>query len=1560
MSSTPDDGEVEQHDAGAFGDESTIPDIQDETKDTLLVDEQLDEAIPDLEENVDNTPQLTVPARGTTNIPVEKGEDPARVRDDQSHEPVAGALGTARSGSIDDSASIPDDTPSIQASEVSSPRSDVVAKPALLSRKSSAASRRPFELRFQSRLSSSYLNIPRASSPGFLNAHSRHSSLASFAPASDSAYDDMKSPWEVIRWTKLKRLTGQAFSEVGRRNFGNPTCLAVTDQIVVGTSKGLILVFDHHQTNKATIGLGTKAAEAGAVTALAISADHTAIAAGHASGNVFIWEVSRPARPFMQISALDASKPEARKADGHLDGSAVLHVGFLGYRRTALVSADDKGMAFSHLASRGTGSLGRSIKSTRILGRYPELIVRATSKPVKKSSVLAFSPLPLGNVEQKTDGMGLVAMLTPYLLVIVSTTPIAQTQHKLARPGEVAAHSAMTAALAWFPSIKLKGNETNVSKNKLVYAWSNVINVLELEEVPAEPDGPEDKPLELQFISRSHYETEEAIVALQWLSRSVIAALTITQQLLIIEDVSMTVTDSFDLLPKNIYHADLYSHQLETVIEHHDDEEESSMHGVVADGYYMSFRGYKGRLFLLGFNDMWWGSLTNWADRLLAMMETGDFIGAIRLATNYYAGTGEKVTIGLPDDHALRKSLVHDKLLEMMSASLRYAFGKNEQAVNASLDRQQLTDLAVACVAACLRMEEKEYLFDEVFEWYDDNDMGSVFVDVLEPHILDRQITILPPAAVKVLINHFVQTHAPSQLEEIICLLDAGAMDVDQVTSLCKQYNLYDAYIYVWNTALFDYTSPLLELLNMTAHENGLNGSTSSVGLANSQKMFPYLSFVLTGRTYPIGEFMDNERSLSAKSQIYELLFSGKGGEKDPFSVLRKILEYDTPSLMAALNEAFEDSYLNTSQDADLEASIFDGASEQRSSLYNRQIIVRILLDVMSADFAASEQLYLYMFIARNLPKYPQYMLLAGTTMEQLFIKLCQYEEEALHDEAQLSLECLMTVYRPGNIQSFIPILQKAQFYRVLKTVYRQEEEWVELLRSYLADIEDRGQLFNLVVECLREHSGLDPDQRRDFIAELKSHVEEIVSVDAARTAKVVDMVLFEEHSFFVDTITDTGAKYRYLSTLLEPEDASARSTQTTNAMLEEYVRLLCQLYPARVIDFINIVKEGDLQLENVLPALESSGNIDAAVVLLARQGEVQQAMDRLIKHLSTIEAALSGVLESAADSPDEVATNEAIEDLLSSVQKYAKVGIWLCEAQSKDSSNKVKTPTKSPRRGTAQQPLSFEENLWLEFIVAVVAIAQRLSNDTVQPGTLNDQDEVTTSLRISIQEVFTALLIATTSRKGQTQSDSLRFVRILRAFLTRAADISPSISHVRHIMSSIFSAYAYEESLLSLSNNMLDKDLFVHVDEVDKLRQTGWRPRGQVCGICRRRIWGPGTGLQTWEAWDRKERDRERRVESFRRQNVVDSEVTEDDLRGKGKAAIPRDEYDEEDDGARNSMTSDTKSAGSVVVFSCRHLFHRRCLEQSQAGGSDSADTILPSNEDLYGGRTLRCPGCV
>ncbi|KAI1613800.1 Golgi CORVET complex core vacuolar protein 8-domain-containing protein [Exophiala viscosa] len=1561
MSSTPDAGEKilrdeDQHDTGEHYEGEALDDI----------DADVPDVVPPAHDAADDSyfspRQDETREKRDSHIQAEENSSPLP---SNGGDPLAHLHNEDNILSADGSISTPDDTPSIRDSLLSSPRSETASFRSPSRRGSPSAVHRPFDLRFQSRLSSYNLSPLRSSSPAFLGSHSRRSSIASLGLQTPSEPDDTTSPWDVIRWTKYRKITGQAFSEIGRRNFGSPTCLAVADQVVVGTSKGIVLVFDHQQNHKAIIGSGTKAAESGAVTALAVSADHTTVAVGHATGHIFTWELARTARPFLHIQPIDNSQPQARKGDGHILGSAVVHVGFLGYRHTALVSADDKGMAFSHLATRGMGAVGRAVRTTRILGRYPELVSRST-KPLKKSSVLAFSPLPLGNMEQKTDTMGLVAMMTPYLLVIVSTTPVAQTQHKAARPRDVAAHSAMTAALAWFPAIKLKSQESEISKTKLVYAWSNVLTVLEVHEVQSEDDMGKEKPPELQFLARSRFQSDEAIVAVQWLNKSVMAVLTITQQLLIIEDLTMHVTEAFDLLSKNVYHADLYSQQLQAIIESLD-EEDASMHGVVADAFHMSFRAYKGRLFLLGVNDIWTGALTNWADRLLALMNIGDFIGAIRLATKYYLGQGEKATIGLPEEDNIRSDMVRDKLTEMMTASLKYAFGKNQQAGNEPIEKPQMIELADACIKACLVMEDQDFLFEEVFAWYDDNDHGPLFVNILEPYILDQTVLSIPPPALKTLIDHFVITHTPSTLEEIICMLDTSTMDLDQVTSLCKRYKLYDAYIYVWTMALRDFETPLSLLLDFADADD--DNSKQQNGDASDhysivQKIFPYISFILTSRIYPTGTAMEGDESRLAQNQVYDYFFSGKSTSNgvsttpkssvrrksaDSFENLSRVLHFEAGAFIAAMNEAFEDNFLNSS-DADSTASLGQ-RTPLNTHIYTRQYIVRILLEVMSTDFDPDETIYLDMFIARNLAKYPQYIVLSGTVLQEIFNRLCQYPEDDMQEDAQLSMEYLLSVFQPPSILSLVPLLQQARFYRVLKSVFKQEGRYSEMIHTFFLDDEDQQEVFPAILACLRPGSSLTEQQRHEVRKTIEEHIPDLINIDISTTAMTLDAVAADMHRLCLQALAnDSYGGYEYLKTLLEPEEQAHRHQNYDNELVELYVRLLCEFDPAHVKDYVENVKEGDIRLEEVLPTIEDGGIIDAVVILQVRQGHVKEAMDRLNRHLSFLSSTLHALTSEFPDQPDDASIKHSATGVLESIKKYALVGVWLCQGQMKNAPKP--TVSKSPKRAaSAARPLSFEETLWLDLILSVVSIA-RDSSVTSTRSTSEQADEtqaeVTTSLRNTVQQVFTVLLTSTTSMRDGAGSQDMVFLRILRAFLTQAAQASPSLSELRNVIASIFSAYAYEQSILALSNAMLDKDVFVQLDDVSALRQHGWRPRGQVCEVCRRRVWGPGIGQRVWEEWQRKEHVRLAR----RRQAVQDSQLEEDDgERGKGKAAVgvssrgsTENSGDDDDNASIAEDVPEQEDLGPLVIFSCRHLYHQTCLGQGRGEQGGTPELVCPA----------------
>ena len=1466
-------------------------------------------------------------------------------------------------GSPADSGSIPDDTPSLVGSQTSLP-ARLAASPSVrgsISRSPSGALQ-PFERRFQSRFSASPSPSPRTGSPGFLRDHSRQSSMASQTPMSDTGTQDIyDAPWEVIRWTRLRKIAGQAFSGVGKRQFGTPTCLAVSASIVIGTSKGLVLLFDYHQTLKHILGQGSKAAESGAVTSLALAADYSTIAAGHASGHIFTWEIAHSAGAFLHIPPVVRSG-QGNTPDGHVLGRAVLHVGFLGTRHTALVSADDGGMAFSHLATRGLGPLGRSVRTTRLLGRYPSPNPKDDLSR-KPSSVLAFAPLPLGNVEQATDRMGLTALLTPYLLVIVSTTPLAQTQHKAARPKDTAAHGAVSGCLAWFPAVKLKNpvNGKDVSSTKLVYCWSDVLTVLDVE-VGRPDDNDKDKQPSLFFHARSRWQCEEAIVAVQWLSRSVIGALTISQRLVIIEDGTLHVMDSVDLMQRHIYHQDFFSEQLHSVVERN--EHDSYMHGVVADAFLMSFRAYKGRLFLLGFSDISVGTLSNWADRISALVENANDIGAIRLAITYYNGDAGRVSVGLPEDANSRHELVKERLLELLTASIRFRVSDNAP------EDGRLPELITECFRACLLMDERSFLLEDLYEIVKDADQEIEFLELLEEHVMDEEITALPPVLLKDAVDYFVSRQRETRLEEMLCRLDAHTFDIDEITKLCKRYLLFDALTYVWNQALFDWVTPLAELIALIRDRDMTNGTsdhTEEDKMEAANKSFSYLAFSLTGRIYPKGDFMDDEQADIVKRDLYKFLFSDQivawppgsstmvrtksvSQDEPTFPYLRLLLGFDTASFMSMLNEAFEDPFLNANQEQDEDGSsspFMNGAAAK----ITRQQIVSVLLDVMSeSEFGPDQTIYLDMFIARTLPKYPQFIILSGSSLQQILTRLCTLESDDLADECQLSVEYLLSIYHPSITHDLIELLQKASFYRVLKSVYRSERQYVDLVKMYLQDPEGQEDIFIDLPSCLAPD--VSPKQKAGVEQLLCSHATQLAFIDLTESAAI--LVNHAPHIIpaFLDKLQESRLQFALLRTLLEPDldrhckGRDIRMTISEDLVTiygEQYVKLMCEHDPSHVADYVRLLKSGDLQLSKILPLMEENGVIDAAVLLLAQDGLARDAMDRLVKHLQSLQKALCSLIEATCEVPDPASSQEAAADLVEAIDKYVNLGVWLCQGQTKiaERRQRHKLPS-SLARDISENDLGLDEYLWLTLIDLLATISKEVTA-TVSDIPLPNRAEVgkpTLVLRSLVQQVFTALLSSTatpttapTTTTAQAQSrpsphSNHSFLHIFRAFLTRAAASAPSLSDLRAVLLDIFAAYAYESDVLALSSQLVGADAFEEIAEVHGLRQRGWRGRTQVCEQCKRRAWGVGIGDGIWDEFLVVETER-----------LGKKKGSTDTGRGKGKELGSALRRTEEMAARRKGMR--------LLVFACRHVFHQDCLDQM---GADAKD-----DEGRY-----RCPVCA
>jgi hypothetical protein len=294
--------------------------------------------------------------------------------------------------------------------------------------------------------------------------------------------------------------------------------------------------------------LRTLAQEQGAVTAVALSQDHTFVAAGHASGHIFLYNLEKPNAPARSVPTTDLTAVASGRKEGHLANARISRIGFVGKRHTGIVSSDEHGLAFYH--SLGKVLFIEANDVLRVLGKYPSRDTSSQSSR-KQTTILAMSPLPLGGVPDPVDEYNLTALLTPVKLVIVGLKPSPRTwfrQHRHdthdAPPLE---DSLWRGCLAWQPVIKSsepedvpekngkdpKKMKNNRRKSKarplLVYSWGKECHVLAVREdvttvMVTHPKTGKLTPVsngKVLFEEQVRWSSSQDLIALQWLSGSV-------------------------------------------------------------------------------------------------------------------------------------------------------------------------------------------------------------------------------------------------------------------------------------------------------------------------------------------------------------------------------------------------------------------------------------------------------------------------------------------------------------------------------------------------------------------------------------------------------------------------------------------------------------------------------------------------------------------------------------------------------------------------------------------------------------------------------------------------------------------------------------------------------------------------------------------------------------------------------------------------------------------------------------------------------------------------------
>jgi vacuolar protein sorting-associated protein 8 len=857
------------------------------------------------------------------------------------------------------------------------------------------------------------------------------------------------------------------------------------------------------------------------------------------------------------------------------------------------------------------------------------------------------------------------------------------------------------------------------------------------------------------------------------------------------------------------------------------------------------------------------GTLLTWADRILSFVQDGDFLSAIDLARSYYVGEAPGNRNGLPDDPQQRREVVGEKMHDLMVASTRYAFSEDRMTDGThvtrdgqGVDRTSLFEgLVVTCARACVALQDYEFLFEDLFQQYEDAGISRIFLQQLETFVLDGDIPSVPPRITQRLVALHEDDGHPDLAERVIWHIDPACLDINQAILLCQTYHLYDALIYVYTRAMRDYVSPVVELLGLVRRVQQYRKSRVELQgnldiqddaalepiVINAYKVYPYLADILAGLTYPSEEPLDADEGFQAKKDVYTFLFFGhssvwpigggrlvltsdeEGGVEPTYPYARLLLRFDAESFLHSLDIAFEDAYLNEES---------QGAS--------RLVIVKILLDILSSgSLSPSDATFVRIFIARNVPKYPQFIQIAPSSLHNILIGLTDQPDPSTREDRQLAAEYLLSAYTPHDSDRILRLFEDAGFYRILRSWHRQEQRWAPLISAYLHDGDlHPNEIFASVDDVLRTathvNNGALP---ANVLVTISDALPQLLEVSIANTASLVEKYMPEYHEKSLEALGQDAARQQfvYLHHLLgplQPEDdeyitiqrEAGPSAKVTQSQRHLYVSLQCQYHSSAVIGVLKDMPSELLDWQQVMEICEDKAVYHAVVWATNWRGDPREALSKA----ETFEKFLTMSIVQRLSGDDEVSLEltDGIDKEVSSLEEIGRIGIVICLERSQGPSE-------------ADVPL---EDIWFQLLSSQINCVQSLSyicSEEAVSDVPSESEHVKlqrrtiSALRSLVQETFGALVSITSTR-------AVSFPRLFKRLVDTATDAHRSMgtpyTEFRTILTGMLESYRSDGDMLIITKHLIDRDLFETVEEFARERGRGWTPvyRG-TCSRCRR-----------------------------------------------------------------------------------------------------------------------------
>uniref|UniRef100_A0A8D0A3F3 VPS8 subunit of CORVET complex n=1 Tax=Sander lucioperca TaxID=283035 RepID=A0A8D0A3F3_SANLU len=810
----------------------------------------------------------------------------------------------------------------------------------------------------------------------------------------------------VLRHSLLKGISAQIVSAAVRpvHFFLVQTVAGV---IAVGTSHGLALVFDTNQALRLCLGTKATGAEFGAVSALSINHDCSRLLCGFAKGQITMWDLA-------------SGKLLRTITDAHPPGTAILHVKFTD--DPTLAVCNDSGGSVFELAFRRVMGM-RSCDSRCLFSG-------------SKGEVCCVEPLraPPDFRDHPITHYSLLAMASLTKILVIGLKPSLKVwmtfPYSKSDPSSVP-------QLAWqFVPVQKTVNPI------LAFCKGDTVHFLL---VRKEETGT------IHVIKQKQLHLSCDIISLSWINSRTLVLVDSHEKLQVVDRPSQEVLETLDLEQVQLVYNSRHFKSLAT-----GGNVSQALALVGEKACYQSVSSYAGQLVYLGTKSAHIMALRNWRERIDCLLKQEHFVEALSLAWSFHEGTA-KAVVGLFGDPVKRKGVVGDKMVEILFQFAEHALKKCPEQGKIQVMEQHFHDVVPVLVDYCLLLKRTDLMFNQLYSRLVENTVAKgVFLESLESYIVADRLGHLTTPIMKDLLAHYHGNGMMDSLERCIVHLDVTSLDIQQVVQVCWENQLYDAMIYVFNSSMNDYITPM-----------EVSASPKDEEVVMGNKLLVYISCCLAGRAYPLGDIPE-DLVVQVKNQVFEFLIRLHSAdsleEEEVFPFIRTLLHFDTREFLNVLAMTFEDF------------------KNDKQALEYQQRIVDILLQVMvdNPDFTPSQVGGLFTFLARQLAKPDNTLFVNRKLFDQVLEFLCCPDDDSRHTERQ---QVLLELLQVGGVVQFneerlLALAENAKFYQICEFLYEKKHLYDRIIDCYLRDPLRKGEIFNYI-HNLMAMPGYSPEEKQ-------------------------------------------------------------------------------------------------------------------------------------------------------------------------------------------------------------------------------------------------------------------------------------------------------------------------------------------------------------------------------------------------------------------------------------------------------------------------------------------------